>query len=675
MSLEINSNEVQSITRNNKRVVLIVKNSDGSVIYDVGGISSILLTATSQSLCYVDNESATLTASVYDNNDEAVTGQTVNLYDSSDNLIGAMTDNDDGTYTYTYTPSSSGVVTFYAKVSGRKSNDLVISSSKRATDITFTASSNSVVYSNSITLSGTLKHNNTGLSSASVKIYDGNTLIDTVTVTDGAFSKTISDLGVGSHTFSAVYDGDTNYNDAIISDVSVTITQHGTTLNINVPTTLVYSDEFNITGTLTDGTNVIAGATVNLLVGSTVVDSDTTDSNGQVSFTQTPVSMGTHTFQLSYAGTTNYSGATSSTVTRDINKETSVLTVTNPSNSSSTMYSDGTLEVTGSLVTDDGEPISGATITIKESTTTLGTATTGSDGGFSKNLSLATGTHELTIGFATDTYYTASSASKTVVVSDPNISLTVATYDSNDTQISSASSSAILSYADSEYAVLTATYLGANVSGKTISFDIIDSSTGNVIENIDTATTDSNGVCSVEYQSKGIGDISIRASVGSILSSYPISDRIYYNATEQSLNTTGTQKVALTSGVSISLQGKHELSFDLKSPNTRTLVALKPISDYSSDYDWIGGWFDYPYKIGYNTNLTSVTVASITSDSNYHNFKFIIEDNDVTFYIDDVNKGTVTLDWLENHSDFSVFYWTWSGNRNPQVKNISIKPL
>ena len=188
------------------------------------------------------------------------------------------------------------------------------------------------------------------------------------------------------------------------------INASGTSLTIEVPLNLVYSDDFNITGTLTDGNNdAISGATIKLKVGNTVVDTDTTDNNGEVSFTQSPVSMGNHSFQLVFEGDSTHPPAISSVVTREIGKETSAITMSTPAASSS-YYSDASISVSGTLKTDDNEAISGASILVKLGVTTLTTLTTGNDGSFSGSVSagdLSTGSNTLKFEFAGDSYYSA----------------------------------------------------------------------------------------------------------------------------------------------------------------------------------------------------------------------------------------------------------------------------
>ena len=133
--------------------------------------------------------------------------------------------------------------------------------------------------------------------------------------------------------------------------------------------------------------------------------------------------MGTHSFQLVFEGTTEYVESSSSVVTREIGKETSVLLVSSPVNDAS-IYVDESLSISGSLVTNDNEKISGASIVVSENGNTLKTLTTNSNGAFTGTLTgLTAGTHSLKFEFVSDTYYTGSTVTRNVIVNNHSYSL------------------------------------------------------------------------------------------------------------------------------------------------------------------------------------------------------------------------------------------------------------
>ena len=85
-------------------------------------LPSINLVASQSVLSFTDSDSTILTAT-----HSLGTGQTVNLYNASDDsLIGAMTDNEDGTYSYIYNSQGMGDLIIYAKSESIESETVTI---------------------------------------------------------------------------------------------------------------------------------------------------------------------------------------------------------------------------------------------------------------------------------------------------------------------------------------------------------------------------------------------------------------------------------------------------------------------------------------------------------------------------------------------------------------------
>lgn len=136
-----------------------------------------------------------------------------------------------------------------------------------------------------------------------------------------------------------------------------------TQLQINVPLNLVYSDDFNVTGVLTDANNnPIPNQHIQFKINNVTI-MGTTDTNGSVEFKSCPTSMNPLSFQLIYAGAGVYAASFSQVVHRTVNKETSVITVNHPLNED-IYYTDETILVDGVLTDDDGEVIANKTINI-----------------------------------------------------------------------------------------------------------------------------------------------------------------------------------------------------------------------------------------------------------------------------------------------------------------------
>lgn len=326
----------------------------------------------------------------------------------------------------------------------------------------------------------------------------GQTVTLTATVTEGGeavsggtvvFKKNGTQIGTGTTNSSGVatysYETDVDgtlsitatYSTQTSTASTLTVSKTNTALSITVPQ-LVYSDVFDITGVLEDSSNnKISGATVKLTWEVDGVQHDvteTTDSNGEVTFHRSaPTEIQTYDFWLSYSGSNKYVASQSSVENRTVGKETTVLTVTSPLDSS-TQYD--TVPVTGTLLSNDGEAMASKSVYVKENGTTLATLTTDSNGAFSGTLSeLSTGSHTLTIEFVTDTYYTASTTSRTITLTTAGLSLSVSP------------DPCILSYVDEDEATLTAVYTGPNPANRQVMFY---SGNPNVTTNDCTSSTD-----------------------------------------------------------------------------------------------------------------------------------------------------------------------------------------
>ena len=362
---------------------------------------AILNLTASSSTIYVGGTS-TITATLTDG---GVPVEGADIVVSVGGSSSTITTNSSGVATYTYTGVSSGSFPILMSY-GSVTSSILISVLGLTTTLTLTGAD--CRYGDVVSLSGTLKQSSTNLSGKSVKIYKSNSLLDTViTDSDGAFSYSDSDTStLGTFTYKAVFEGDSTYEASEVTK-DIVISKANTSLAIDVPLVLVYSDEFDITGTLKDhNNNLLEGMTVDLYVGSSKVDTGTTDSDGEVEFTRTPVSMGTHTFQLKFDGDNAYANSDSSTVTRDITKETSVLTLNSPLNNS-TIYDGEPVTVNGTLTDNDGVAMPSKTIVVSENGNTLTTFTTNNNGSFTGSLSgLSVATHTLEFEFVADDYYT-----------------------------------------------------------------------------------------------------------------------------------------------------------------------------------------------------------------------------------------------------------------------------
>ena len=167
----------------------------------------------------VYGESVTLTAQLTsDGSPFSVEGETVSFYNGA-TLLG--TDDTDSTGVATFTSSNfdvgshsvTGVCDEYT------SNSVSVTVDKLTPSISLSVPATGTMGS-AYTISGTLVP-----SSGEVKLYEDNTLIDTLSVTGGVFSKSITQNSEGTYSYYVVFEGSSTYNSVTSNTSSIVITK------------------------------------------------------------------------------------------------------------------------------------------------------------------------------------------------------------------------------------------------------------------------------------------------------------------------------------------------------------------------------------------------------------------------------------------------------------------
>ena len=329
---------------------------------------------------------------------------------------------------------------------------------------------------------------------------------------------------------------------------------------VSPPSNVEYGD-FNASGILADLSTDegIANANVHLVIGSTIVDTTSTNSNGEFTFLNSPVHAGTHSFKITFDGNYNYNGSESSEVQNvTIDKETTYLNVTSYS---ATAYSDGAITIEGELIDNDivAHAVSGQEINIidRNNDFVLDTVETDDNGEFVASIdNLSEGTLSLRVDYSGTDDYKGSHQDISVSVVDPYLTISA--------------DKPILSYADGDKATISATLHSSDPVGKTVSFTMGGSALG-------TGVTDNSGVavCNSQYSSQGIGDIICGAEVtvsGQVLSeTYSIEDcKKYISSYAKSFGSSVTWDTPLYQ----TGNSDCEISFKLKTSSNSGFLAL-----------------------------------------------------------------------------------------------------
>ena len=285
---------------------------------------------------------------------------------------------------------------------GTTSNAVAQPVATAPTVVALTSSANPAAGGQSLSLTASISP---AAATGTVQFLDGATPLGTATISGGSATLSLSTLSVGTHSITAVYNGDANIPAGTSSALTQTIAKAVTTVVLTaLPNPAVEGQSVTLTAVVTPGT---ATGMVQIFEGTGILGSLML-SGGSASLTLSPqdyaFSVGTHSITVNYNGDANYAMSTSAALTLTIVKRTaSSMTLTsspNPSAAGQAVIFTAKLSpaaATGSVLFVDG-------------TTVIGTAAiTGGSASFT-TANLTSDTHGITAVYNGDVNYAASSS-------------------------------------------------------------------------------------------------------------------------------------------------------------------------------------------------------------------------------------------------------------------------
>jgi len=265
----------------------------------------------------------------------------------------------------------------------------------------------------------------TGVPAGQVSFRDGSTVLGTVTLSAGTATFSISTLGRGTHSITAVYLGNSNYvgstsaaEQYVVQLAQPTLTLSGPANPVDAGTTANFAATLTAPGVPPTGTLILLDSSSN--IGST-----TLSGGGSFAFSTSTLSIGTHTLQASYSGDANNSAAASTSITvvvRQANSATLLVASADP------LTQGNALTLTATVSSDS--PNAGGTIHFFDGTALLGTPAMGTNGSASLSpTGLGLGTHTLTAVYSGDTNHAGSTSAP---VTELVVQSTTATLTSNN---------------------------------------------------------------------------------------------------------------------------------------------------------------------------------------------------------------------------------------------------
>lgn len=191
---------------------------------------------------------------------------------------------------------------------------------------------------------------------------DGEALEGTVTITvadeeynvtlvDGAFSLTVTNLTMGTYEVEVVFNGNDNYN---VSEETAEfeVTKITTDIELDMDDIVFVGENATITGTLTDSFgNALDNTTVNVTIGGNTYEVNVTD--GEFSLVLENLTIGDYYISVKYEGTDNLT-ASSASVVLQVRKESNIDAIINE-----TIFVGENATITGTVTDAEGNPLTG----------------------------------------------------------------------------------------------------------------------------------------------------------------------------------------------------------------------------------------------------------------------------------------------------------------------------
>ena len=168
---------------------------------------------------------------------------------------------------------------------------------------------------------------------------------------------------------------------------------------------------------------------------------------------------------------------------------------------------------------------------------------------------------------------------------------------------------------------------------------------------------------------------------------YTVEDCSYYNTSEVSRTTTQGSTI-YDGNLSQALPSKCEISLDVWSNNTSSgehRFFIMPKTQYSSGttQPQYAIYFDllrnnqlaFGKRENNSSQSTGIDTQTGVTLQTYHTVKFVKDGTSISAYIDGSLKGTFTLSWIGNYSDYTVSMMRWSASGTSKIKNVKFKPL
>jgi parallel beta-helix repeat protein len=265
--------------------------------------------------------------------------------------------------------------------------------------IVLTASPNPTPGQSTVTLVATVK-GNCNVPTGTVSFLDGaSTLGSAVIKSNGVATFSTSFLIVGTHTLTATYAGDFNFENSTSNLVTEVITGPSTTTTLNsaMPNPAYPLQPITLAASVNSSYTIPTGS-ITFATGSNALATVPVNTNGMATATVSTLHAGTYAITASYDGSTEYGASTSKPITEVViasNTQTTLTVTPNPAASGQTVVLSAHVSATQGGVNGTGS------VSFSDGGSLLGAAPVGSNGIASLGIStLQTGTHSISASYS-----------------------------------------------------------------------------------------------------------------------------------------------------------------------------------------------------------------------------------------------------------------------------------
>src|ERR1700728_736603 len=246
--------------------------------------------------------------------------------------------NGDGTFQAPMSLGTSGNSTVVADFNGDGRPDLAIGGVtillnisdgfKVLTTTAVNSSSNPSSFGQSVTFTATVTPQVPGNPTGTVTFTDGATQLGQVTLADGVAAYTTSALGIGSHSITASYSGDSNDGVSTSTTLSQVVAIASTTTALSgAPNSANVGQGVTFTATVTPSSSGMPTGSVSFYDGGTLLGSSGL-SAGVATYSTSSLSAATHSIIAVYSGDDDYSSSTSGTLSELVSAQSFTLSST-----------------------------------------------------------------------------------------------------------------------------------------------------------------------------------------------------------------------------------------------------------------------------------------------------------------------------------------------------------